>query len=336
MLRSAVSTALGLLPLRLHEALTPRPAIVLLYHAVGPPLPHVRHLYPHKSAAEFEADLAWLARRYRMVSCADLGADGAASTRDRPAAHVTFDDGYRECATVAAPILRRMGIPCTFFVTTDLVDNHVLFHRNRVSLCLETLAAMPEPHLTAFLRDHARRSGSAERDRRAFAGWLLGLPPSEIAEIDRVCAALGVDPGRFLEEHTPYLTTADIRDLDADGFTIGAHGRRHVPLGSLDETAARAEILESCAAVGAIIGADRVPFAFPHSADGVDRGFLARLLRENPGVGLLFDTGRLRPDLPFIVNRVTVDRPTPRPGSTGIAREIKDAYVEEFISRLRR
>lgn len=336
MLRSAVSTALGLLPLGIHEALTPRGAIVLLYHAVGPPLPHVRHLYQHKSAAEFEADLACLARRYRMVSCADLGEGGAPPTRDRPVAHVTFDDGYRECATIAAPILRRMGIPCTFFVTTDLVDNQLLFHRNKVSLCLETLAAMPEPHLTAFLRDHARRSGSAQRDCRAFAAWLLGLPPSGVAEIDRVCAALGVDAGRYLEERTPYLTTSDIRALATEGFTIGAHGRRHVPLGSLDETGARAEILESCAAVGAMIGADRVPFAFPHSADGVDRAFLARLRRENPGVGLLFDTGRLRPDVPFIVNRVTVDRPTPRPESTGIAREIKDAYVEEFISRQRR
>lgn len=335
MLRSAVSAALGLLPLGLHEALTPRRAIVLLYHAVGPPLPHVRHLYPHKSAAEFEADLAHLARRYRMVSCADLGVDGA-STGDRPAAHVTFDDGYRECATVAAPILRRMGIPCTFFVTTELIDNRVLFHRNKVSLCLETLATLPEPRATAFLRDHARRSGTAERDRRAFAAWLLGLTPADAAEIDRVCAALGVDTLRFLEERTPYLTTAEVRALASDGFTIGAHGKRHVPIGSLDETAARAEIVESCAAVGTMIGAERVPFAFPHSADGVDRTFLARLRAENPGVGLLFDTRRLRPDVPFIVNRVTVDRPTPRRGATGIERDIKEAYVEEFIARLRR
>jgi peptidoglycan/xylan/chitin deacetylase (PgdA/CDA1 family) len=334
-LRSWVAASLRLLPLRLHEALTPRRAIVLLYHAVGPPLPHVRHLYPHKSAAEFEADLAHLARRYRMVSCDDLG-DGAGVGRGRPAAHVTFDDGYRECATIAAPILRRMGIPCTFFVTTDFVDNRVLFHRNKVSLCVEAIAAMPEPRATAFLREQAVRSGVAAMDRRAFAAWLLGLPPSSEPEIDRVCAALGVDVRRHLEENTPYLTTGDIRDLAAAGFTIGAHGRRHLSIGSLDEAAARAEILESCAAVGSMTGADRVPFAFPHSADGVDRGFLARLRAGSPRVGLLFDTRQLRQDAPFIVNRLTVDAPPERPGTSNLGRGIRDAYVAELIARLRR
>src|SRR5262245_26777823 len=101
LLRSSAYATLRILPLAVREALTPRRALVFLYHAVGAPLPHVRHLYPHKSAREFEADLAHLARRYRMVACDDLDR-GTAADRGRPAAHVTFDDGYRECATVAA------------------------------------------------------------------------------------------------------------------------------------------------------------------------------------------------------------------------------------------
>src|SRR5262245_53995059 len=334
-LKSSVGTALGMVPLGLHEFLTPRRALVLLYHAVGAPLPHVRHLYPHKSAAEFEADLTHLARRYRMVSYDDFE-ERKLATGGRPAAHVTFDDGYRECATIAAPILKRLGIPCTFFVTTDLVDNRVLFHRNKVSLCIDTLGAMPEARAAAFLRDRSARLGRNAMDRGQFARWLLGLPPTEEPEIDSTCAALGVDARRYLEERAPYLSTAEIRDLSAAGFTIGGHGRRHAPLGGLDEKGARDEILESCAAVRAITGAPKVPFAFPHSADGVDRGFLARLVAANPNVGLLFDTRRLRPDAPFIVNRVTVDAPPRRPGTTDLAREIRDAYVEELIRRLRR
>jgi peptidoglycan/xylan/chitin deacetylase (PgdA/CDA1 family) len=334
-MRAPAHAALRLLPLAVHEALTPRRTLVLLYHVVGPPLPHVRHLYPHKSAREFEDDLTRLARRYRMVAYEEL--DGAArADRGRPAAHITFDDGYRECATVAAPILRRLGIPCTFFVTTDLVDNRVLFHRNKVSLCLETLAIAPEGRAAAFLRDQSARLGRAPMDRRRFAAWLLGLRPADEPEIDRVCTSLGVDTGRYLEERTPYLTTADIRDLAVAGFTIGAHGRQHVPLGALAEGAARDEILESCAAVRAMTGAEKVPFAFPHSGDGVDRDFLARLRAGHPHIGLLFDTRRLRSDVPFIVNRVTVDTPPRPPGTSRIAREIKDAYVEALIGRLRR
>src|SRR5262245_33512503 len=103
-----------------------RPALTVLgYHRVlKEPMETVTHspLGMVVSAATFERQLAYTARRYRMVSLQDI-ADACDGTRPLPAraCFVTFDDGWVDNYTVAYPILRRMGIPSAVFVTTDYV-----------------------------------------------------------------------------------------------------------------------------------------------------------------------------------------------------------------------
>ena len=37
---------------------------------------------------------------------------------------ITFDDGYDDGASVAAPILKNLGLPATFFVTTNFIGSN--------------------------------------------------------------------------------------------------------------------------------------------------------------------------------------------------------------------
>lgn len=50
---------------------------------------------------------------------------------------ITFDDGFRNNLTVAAPVLTEMQVPATFYVSTDLVESKAMSWIDRIELCLE-------------------------------------------------------------------------------------------------------------------------------------------------------------------------------------------------------
>jgi peptidoglycan/xylan/chitin deacetylase (PgdA/CDA1 family) len=89
---------------------------ILSYHRVGEPKgDHV----PTVSPESFERQLAFMARhRYRVLSLAEL-VDHMEHGQpiERRSVAMTFDDGYEETASVAAPLLRRFGFCATVFVT---------------------------------------------------------------------------------------------------------------------------------------------------------------------------------------------------------------------------
>ncbi len=98
-----------------------RPPLILMYHAIGSPgEPASRYVLP---APAFARQMAWLhRRRYRVLPLETLVRYRRAH-RLPPARAVaiTFDDGYVDNATHAAPILARHGFPATIFLVSQAV-----------------------------------------------------------------------------------------------------------------------------------------------------------------------------------------------------------------------
>ena len=77
----------------------------------------------------------------------------------------------------------------------------------------------------------------------------------------------------------------EIRQLAHDPLvTIGAHTRRHIPLGQLSYAEARVEIVESCARVAREIGRPCRHFSFPEGDAGPREFELAREAGLSTGV----------------------------------------------------
>ncbi len=320
-----------LIPLWLYPLFVRRASIDFFYHAVSDePMEHARHLYPVVPVAQFEEALLFLKERYQFISYARLHAariSGEALPAN--AVHLSFDDGFQECFSVVRPILMDYSIPCTFFLTTDWIDNRAMFYRNKISLCIDRLRADPStlPRLGSLT--------PGDLTLEATIGWLkeLRLPDEDV--INQVCRQLAVDWEKFLCESQPYLTTSQVQQMTAEGFTIGAHTKTHRKLRDLSDAEIEEEIVESCREVQGITGQEIVPFSFPHSAFGIDRGLLFSIRVRYPFVGLLFDTKGVRKDDSFMVNRVWAERPlTPERVLHPLPQVLHNAYQEAWVDEV--
>src|SRR5687767_9659555 len=102
----------------------PAGAVILMYHSVA----HddaARFIEPSNRIAPrlFERQMAFLAARRRVVALSEL-VEEIASGKSPSAGTVciTFDDGYRDNLTVAAPILEKYRLPATLFLATGYVE----------------------------------------------------------------------------------------------------------------------------------------------------------------------------------------------------------------------
>ncbi len=246
--------------------------IILGYHRVIPP-DETGSLYRMgMSAGLFEAQIRWLAASHRIVSMEEF-LTWRASDRTPPEDIVvlTFDDGYRDNLTHAAPILKGLGIPALFYVTSsgltermpywpEVLGQMILLTQARsVSFGIDPEA----PGIGAIeypLATPAQRSCSCLR----MIADLRKLPTAGIAKaIGTIAARLGVDPA-VARKRTPRLLDADdVRSLASDGFTIGSHSVTHPFLPSEEIETQRREIVESKRAIESATQSPVVDFCYP-------------------------------------------------------------------------
>ncbi len=106
------------------------PVIVLYYHRVADDLATPWTATP----AMFARQIRWLKKRFDLVTLAE--AQQRIRTRNqRPAVHITFDDGYADNCRDAIPLRIRERVPCTYFVCTHHVLKRTYFQHDVAMGC---------------------------------------------------------------------------------------------------------------------------------------------------------------------------------------------------------
>ena len=278
----------------LERAARPHPHVlaVLTYHRVDDPAAS-EILYPgliSAQPAEFEEQMAFLASQCRTISLTELLDVRRGETRLEPSSVlVTFDDGYRDFAEHAWPILKSHGIPVTLFVPTAYPgDPDRAFWWDRlygalVSTGLRGPIATPVGELP--LATAADRLQAFRRLR----GHLEALSHEEaMGLVDEVCAALAAPTPA-----SAVLGWPELRALAADGVALAPHSRSHPLLDRLPRAEVRDEIVGSLEDLEREIGVAPPVFAYP---GGAQDAYVADVLEE-AGFELAFATTRGTNDL---------------------------------------
>lgn len=278
----------------LERASRTRPGVlgVLTYHRIAEPDTRER-LYPGLISAtpsDFEEQMRFLASRYRPLALEELLAvrRGGAPLPAR-AVLVTVDDGYRDFAEHAWPVLRRQGIPVVLFVPTAFPGNRGrAFWWDRLHAAVMWAGpgrTCPTPDGELRLRSESDR---LEASRRLRSG-VKSLPHEDaMALVDEVCATLGAPPAS-----SPVLDWDALRRLRSEGVVLAPHTRTHPRLDRLPIETARAEVLGSLEDLEREVGKTQRVFAYP---DGGETPSVVRMLAEE-GFELGFTTTRGTNDL---------------------------------------
>ena len=285
---------------------------VLTYHRIGAPAEGPPGLMS-ATPATFERQMRWLASTGRVVALADVlsAVRGGAPLRG-DAVLVTFDDGYRDFADTAWPVLRRLGIPVTLFVPTSFPDAGGWFWWDRLFAAVGAGAA-DEP-LWSY---------------RQLRAEIKALPhDAAMARVDELVDRLGASSP---PESARVLGWGELRRLAAEGVTLAPHSRTHPLLHRLPPERLDDEIAGSADELARRTGCRTPAFAFPGGGMSGEAVEAAR----RAGIEVAFTTERGVNRVPgadwLALRRINVGR---RTSAAALRAELSPAGMRVF-DRLR-
>ncbi len=241
-------------------------AVIVSYHRIAELSPDSHALCTPPDV--FRAHMTSLRDRFTPIALDDLVRAAASGSIPERAVAVTLDDGYIDALTTASPILLELGVPATFFVNSDRLDEpherwwDVL---ERVFLCQPSLppvlvVQIDGAELRASTMTAAERAAALERVNRA--AWTLD-GTARVRLVDDVLAWSGA---RACTRPTHRVLTGDeIRALAGrPGHTIGAHTMNHLALTAHSAETKRHEIVGDKAALERLLGRPVHLFAYPY------------------------------------------------------------------------
>lgn len=243
---------------------------VLIFHRV---LPETDPLFPDEvDAARFDELLGWVKSWFNVLPLDEAARRLQEGTLPARAAALSFDDGYADNHDVALPLLRKHGLPCSFFIATGFLDGGRMW--NDTLIAAVRSSALEVLDLRGLQDGQGLDLGQHQLGdmpaRRAVLGPLIHrvkyLPPEvRVACVNAIASRAEVRPPADL-----MMTSEQVKALHRAGMQIGAHTVSHPILATLSPNEAADEIGRSRDTLAALLGANVDLFAYPNGKPGKD------------------------------------------------------------------
>lgn len=241
---------------------------IFLFHGVIRSNVHSVRNYTHKhvTADRFCEVLGALCAAGTPVSMSDLVAASDARRPLPPRAFIlTFDDGFENNYSIAAPMLERWRVPATFYVTTGFVAGNTSSWTDMIEHAFESRddvsAAWGDTGERVSCRTPSEKQ-QALNGIRAFVKARRDIDPYEFAQSVR--RQLRVTDAPADEQLDRKMSWSQVRELSESAlFTVGGHGHTHRILEFLEQPEMEREIAQSLELLRSHVAGPIVHYSYP-------------------------------------------------------------------------
>lgn len=186
---------------------------------------------------------------------------------------ITFDDGFRNNLTVAAPILEAYNVPATFYLTSDFLDSNSMSWIDRIEFALEKTKASRGLVVNLPWRS-SKITLSTNNDKRQLLDELRSVVKKN-AQIDQQSLANSLQ----FQLMSELITSSDL-EVDKkmswpearllashELFTVGGHTHTHPIMSFLSSHELEFEIKTNINAISHHLGIATTHFAYPEGLE---------------------------------------------------------------------
>ena len=241
--------------------------VIFVYHRVCPE--EERTLFANICPEEFEKQLRYLKKYFHIYSLENLvnvlNDHHSNYKKLENIAVVTFDDGYRDNYIYAYPILKKYKMPATIFLTSDNIGKDSLFWWDKIRYIIyhSKKESVNIANLGSFSLDNNKKKLECIHYLvNRFKNMPSKLRNKYILDLQNKCnVSIPSGIGKKL-----ILSWDEIREMNENGISFGAHTLSHANLINLNLEEAKNEIVQSKAMIEDKLKSEIISFAYPYGS----------------------------------------------------------------------
>ena len=241
--------------------------VVLMYHGIVKEQPNIPD-WCLVTAENFESQLIELKRHFNILPLSEAIQKLQDGEIDGPTAAITFDDGYKNNHDLAWPVLERLEVPATIYLSTNLIDSQSSIWTARLqSAFCQTLVTVLNWRQHAFnLSTIDGKKTAVSSIKKILKTEHYQVIADETALIEKALFPKTEAPKRIIEDYQ-ILSSVMIKEMATSNLIeFGAHTLNHPILSRLSREEQTMEISQSVDRVGELTGKPCTLFAYPNGS----------------------------------------------------------------------
>lgn len=280
----------------------------------------VLHFHVVSSMEWFSNTIKTISKIYNFVSIEDVKSYFYNQKNYNNCCLITFDDGDKTFYENAFPVLRKLNIPATLFVSPKIIDEGFNYWFQELDYLIKNLDVVN-------IKETICEIINCDIEKIKYTMLYSIFKCIKIADIYKVIDATKCKYKININRRYN-LTNEQLMEInDSELVAIGAHTVNHPILSNETDENAEREITESIEELAKILDKDVKYFAYPNGISGLDYGSREQLILQKNKIELTFTTNK------GFFNRNARPLEIPRTGLGGLSKE-NNAWILSRLSLL--